>query len=166
MRKRYALLAVALLASGAIAWAESGALGTPGQPDIVTLGYKIDKQTAPFRSSLAVVDTQTDAGIKATTQFALLGKPYFKVGPRFSASGQTCKVIVFYAYFAAADGSGTGYIFDHSAETTFTGGSTAYAGAQYWGASTAFDGKGATHVYAVVTTAPSSGTVDLWCGSN
>lgn len=135
-----------------------------GQPqDITALGYFFDNQSAALRTGLSTVDDfDTNAKVTALhTPFGVLGRPNVSVSARFSAASATCGVTLFYL---AKQADGTYFIKGRSAATTITAPSAKF-GTSYTPADVVFDSAGATHVIVCLSTAVSSGTVDLAVGS-
>lgn len=147
-----------------------GASGQHGEPNQFSAGgYEPDRQTAAFRSSLAVVDTLTTAGVLATTEFKVYGKTNIPIGARFSASGQTCQVEIAYIHksdvTATATDTSANTIKGWSSVITLTGTSSQKEGSYYEAPDYVFDGDGAVTARVLLISAPASGTVTLWAGS-
>lgn len=137
----------------------SGQSSTPSTPPNQQ-GYRLDQQTAAFRSGLNAADSTNLSTCLATTEFVLLGSRNIPVSARFSAASQTCKVRILYVYKPSANN-----ILGISEEITLTGTALTDAGGLYTAPTTVFDGMGASHARILLTSAPASGTVDLWAGS-
>lgn len=169
------LLLLAALALGGAAIAEnfvtSAKSGIPGQPNVLGSGDFTDAQTAAYRTAIAVVDTQTTAGVLAVDEFVLRGRQILIVSPRFSVSGANCKIRVVYvhktdtSYGASATSTTINKIKGYSDERTVTAGTGQFEGAYYAAPDEYYDGEGAIAVRVLVTQAPSSGTVTFWVGS-
>lgn len=148
--------------------------GVPGVAGVMGSGDFIDNQRALFRSAIAVADTRTTAGILATQEFILKGRQCLLISPRFSASGATATIRVYYVNKFDANnnptdvGSPTNTTYNkikgYSDFYSITAPTSTDEGT-YNAGDIAVDGAGAMAIRVLVTTAPSSGTLTLWVGS-
>lgn len=131
----------------------------------VSTGYKFDRQTAAFRTGVAVVDTaattMSDANLTACGVFDAEGRINIPVSARFSVASRTCKIRLVSAWYTT---SGTWLVTGMSDEVTLTG-SGIQRSSKYVAPNYVFDSYGGRVVFILVTEAPASGTVDLWVGS-
>ena len=134
----------------------------PGQGSVPN-HYPTDKQTAAYRTGLSSADSTTiDATFSTNVAaFGLQGRRNLAVSARFSASGATVSVQAVFYYVNPA---GTALVLGVSDPVTLTAG-TSTVSSKYVAPSYVFDGFGANVVRVRVSTAVSSGTCDLWCGS-
>jgi hypothetical protein len=153
---------------------DGGSAGTIAQT--VATSYRTDRQTAAFRTGLSSADTAattlSDANLASCGEFDLgtagtvgAARKTISLTPYFSVAGATVSVTVYTAYKAdPAVATYTGV--KRQGPVTFTAASSAVRGARYLSETQFFDSTGANVAFFVISTATSSGTVDLWCGSN
>lgn len=151
--------------------------GGPAQINTsVAESYRSDKQTAAFRSSIAVVDTAattvSDANLALCSEFdcgapGVIGaaRKTITVTPYFSVAAATVSVTVYTAY--KADPTVATYTgVKKQGPVTFTAPASGSArGGLYIAPTEFFDSTGANVAFIVVSTAPSSGTATFWVGS-
>lgn len=142
---------------------------------VVADAYKFDRQTALFRSAVAVVDTaattMSHANLVLTTgalaggtgsAFSPGGRCNIPVTARFSVAAATVTV----RWVAENTIEAANFGMDRSNDVTLT---AAASGATFGGLYTAptyvFDSFGSPTCYLLVVTAPSSGTVSFSVGS-
>lgn len=170
----YLPLALLLLLVGLkIATAEDGAAAAVAQS--VANAYKTDRQTAAFRSGVAVLDTAattlSDANLALLGEFdtgtaGSLGaaRKTVTVTPYFSTAAATVSITVYSAWKAdPAVATYTGV--KRQGPFTFTAPSAAVRDSRYIAETVFVDSTAANVMFFVVSTAPSAGTVDLYCGS-
>jgi len=153
---------------------DAGSAGPIAQT--VAVSYKSDRQTTAFRSGLAAADTAA-VSTMSDANLATLGE--FDLGTA-GVAGAARKTINVTAYCSAASATVsvtvyTGWKADPLTATytglkrqgpfTFTAASTAIRNSRYLAETIFLDSTGANVAFFVVSTAPSSGTVDLYCGS-
>ena len=145
------------------AQAENGAVAGIGQT--VANGYPFDRQTAAFRGSSGSADTLTNAGILATTEFALGGRQNLAVSVRHSAAGATQKIRVLLIWKNPS--TGTNYPLTLSDEVTFTANANSIpdGDGNYYSQPYVFCTFGASHARIIRSAAASSGTNTIWAGS-
>lgn len=155
------------------AQAEDGGAATIGQG--VATHYRSDRQTAAFRTSISVVDTAattlSDANLTSCGEFDLgevgvkgSARKTIMVTPYFSTASATVSVTVYTAWKAdPATATYTGV--KRQGPYTFTAASSAVRSSRYLAETIFVDSTAANVAFFVVSTAPSAGTVDLYCGS-
>jgi hypothetical protein len=123
---------------------------------------------AARRTGIAVPDSFTTTYILALPK-VILGdcnhavRQTVNLSLRFSASGANVPVRLAYV---SEDSAGTQTIKGYSGIVTITAGSSLHEGTYYPAPDFPFDTEGSTSARVLVTAAPSSGTVDIWPGSN
>ncbi len=173
-----AILLALLFLVGAKCWppavmAENGGSALIGQG--VATSYRSDRQTTAFRTGISAVDTASvtlsDANLTTCTEFecgltGVLGaaRKTISVTPYFSTASATVSITCYTAWKAdPATATYTGV--KRQGPIVFTAASSAVRSSRYLGETYFFDSTGANVAFFVVSTAPSAGTVDLWCGS-
>ncbi len=160
----FAVLAFLTSAMGLLAFARI-ARGADGESaDLKTAassGYKFDRQTAAFRSTISAVDSTGSVSAASLASLEVGGRVNVPVSARFTAANQTCKVRL-YAYWL--DGS-TNRFLGCSDEVTLTGSTVQDSSGHYVAPTYVFDSYGAWSLRVVVTDAPDAGTVSFWAGS-
>jgi hypothetical protein len=132
-----------------------------------SLGYKPDRQTLVFRNDVAVVDTaattMSTTNLDLTPQFGVNGRKNVSVSARFSVAAATVSVV----YVACwEDSTGTIVPLGYLGPVTLTAPASGFRlDTLYTPQSYVFDSLGGNTGYLIVSTAPSSGTVDFWVGS-
>lgn len=138
-----------------------------GLTEVAAPAYKFDRQTAAFRTGIAVVDTAattaSDSNLALTPEFGLLGRSNLAVSARFSAAAQSCKVRVVTCW-KPSPSVATYVVLGISDEVTLTA-SGVQRSSRYVAPTYVFDGAGAYSAFVIVTDPPASGTLDLWVGS-
>ena len=150
--------------------AASGDPGGPPQGGVqYGQGYLWDRQTASFRTNLQTADTLTSAATLATPAFVLNGRQNLTVSARFTDPSVTCQVAVVWIWNRAAIGGvSSNVITGVSSTLTCTGAASSGfrdADGNYMAPTLNFDGNGASHARVVLVTAPATGLVNLWAGS-
>lgn len=155
------------------AHAEDGGSASIGQG--VATHYRSDRQVTAFRTGIAVVDTAattlSDANLTLCGEFDLgvptqmgAARKSISLTPYFSAASATVSVTVYTAW--KADPTVATYTgVKRQGPYTFTAPSSAVRSSRYLAETEFLDSTGANVAFFVISTAPSSGTVDLYCGS-
>lgn len=133
----------------------------------VALGYKFDRQTVLFRDDVAVVDTAatttSTANLDLTPQFGANGRKNVTVSARFTVASATVSVMYVACY---EDSAGVIIPLGYLGPVTLTApASGKQINTLYTAETYVFDTLGGNTGYLLVSTAPSSGTVDFWVGS-
>jgi len=132
--------------------------------------YRLDGVVGALRTGLAAADVAVlGSTFNAASPAFVCGststggaRQNIGLQPRFSTTGQTCKVRL--CHYSSASSTASPY--QVSGEVTFTAGSMRDVDGKYYARDPyVFDSAGALLVRWNLTTAPASGTVDLWAGS-
>lgn len=170
----FALLLVIVRAWPPMAQAEDGASAGPINQTVAT-SYRSDRQLTAFRSALGVADaastTLSDVNLALCGEFDLgaagvagAARKTITLTPYFSVASATVSVTV-YTGWKADPTTATYTGIKRQGPFTFTAAAAAVRSSRYLAETAFFDSTGANVAFFVVSTAPSSGTVDLYCGS-
>lgn len=188
MRQRAFLIALLLLAFGLgatrpqVLRAVHAANGNVSQLDgSQDSAYATDNNYAAFRSSLAVVDTLTTAGILATPEFTIGKRTTLMVGARLSSASATVSFQIVYVtkipqatsptdttLYTLSSGQQVhgNTIKGYSPVITLTGDATEFEGSYYPSPDYLLDSERAVTARLIVRVAPSGGaTCSFWVGS-
>lgn len=153
------------VAGALVAWTMRTAHAENGGDTLgaVPASYKADRQVAIFRGGtpLTAIDTKTEAGALATTEFVVNLRQNLSVSLRFSNAAATASIRVVRIYKVGA----TSYVNGISEAVVCTASDWVDTAGRYTAPDVVFDTMGCTHARVIVTTAPSAGNVTIWAGS-
>lgn len=134
-----------------------------GTSTAVSTGYKLDRQTALFRTAVSGADaTLIDAAFLSAAHFVANGRENIPVSARFSNAGANC--VVRWVCIAKDPGTSTNFVTGISGPITLTASAITVTGGKYLAPTYVFDSYGASDGMLMVISV-SAGTVDFAVGS-